>query len=162
MEVTIVGEKHVLDTKLNPMFLLEKKYEMENNFIHILCNSSLGDIHCEGDWNRIFGLLAPRGCQDGTFSIVNCERFQLFGSRHQSAITSLYSTWNLLDWNWGGTSNSSLPTTVQENTTTTTSPPVTEASAPPEWDNTLTWGNALEQLKLLKSIGDGKESSKAW
>ena len=49
MEVTLVREEHVLDTKLNPMFLLEKKYEMENNFIHILCNSSLGDIHCEGD-----------------------------------------------------------------------------------------------------------------
>ena len=96
-----------------------------------------------------------------TSSIVSCERFQPFGSRNQSAITSLYSSWNLQDWNWRGTSNSSLPTTVPENTTTTTSPPVSEASAPLEWDNTLTWGNTLQQLKLLKSIGDGKETSKA-
>ena len=46
---------------------------------------------------------------------------------------------------------------ITENTTTTTS-----TTALPDftgnWDKTLTWDNSLNQLKLLKSIGDGNES----
>ena len=67
---------------------------------------------------------------------------------------------NFLQWRLRGVEDSPENTTLASTTSTTVSSPE-ESDVPKEktetvsWDKTLSWENALNKLKLLKSIGNG-------